>query len=150
MICPECKSECTASSNFCGHCGTALDDNSEGALNLQGERKQVTVLFSDLSGYTALNEALDPEDVKEIMGRIFDGITRVVAQYEGSIEKFVGDSVMAVFGYPQAHEDDPMRSVRTAREIHAQVIHGSRKGIASTERVRGAQLVFYQFVTHRS
>jgi class 3 adenylate cyclase/ABC-type dipeptide/oligopeptide/nickel transport system ATPase component len=78
----------------------------------------VTVLFSDLSGYTAMTEKLDPEEVKEIMGRVFGEISRVVARYEGFIEKFVGDAVMALFGAPKAHEDDPVRAIKAAKEIH--------------------------------
>jgi predicted ATPase/class 3 adenylate cyclase len=78
----------------------------------------VTALFSDLSGYTAMSEKLDPEEVKEITSRIFGEIAQVVAKYEGFIEKFVGDAVMALFGVPKAHEDDPVRAIRAAREIH--------------------------------
>ena len=76
------------------------------------ERKHVTVLFSDLSGYTAMTEKLDPEEVKEIMDRIFGKISQVVVKYEGFIEKFVGDAVMAIFGVPNTHEDDPVRAIR--------------------------------------
>jgi class 3 adenylate cyclase/tetratricopeptide (TPR) repeat protein len=84
----------------------------------EGERKHVTVLFSDLSGYTTMSEKLDPEEVKEIMSRIFGEIAQVVTKYEGFIEKFVGDAVMALFGVPKAHEDDPIRAIKVAREIH--------------------------------
>ena len=83
-----------------------------------GERKHVTVLFSDLSGYTTMSEKLDPEEVKEIVGRIFGQIKAVIAKYEGFIEKFAGDAVMAIFGVPQSHEDDPVRAIKAAREIH--------------------------------
>jgi class 3 adenylate cyclase/tetratricopeptide (TPR) repeat protein len=93
----------------------------------EGERKQVTVLFSDLSGYTALTEKLDPEELKEIMSRIFGEIAQVVTKYEGFIEKFVGDAVMALFGVPKAHEDDPIRALRAAREIHDLVLAISPK-----------------------
>ena len=85
---------------------------------VMGERKYVTVLFSDLSGYTILAQRLDPEEVKEILARLFREITKVVTKYEGFIEKYVGDAVMAVFGAIRAHEDDPIRAIRTAREIH--------------------------------
>jgi class 3 adenylate cyclase/tetratricopeptide (TPR) repeat protein len=85
------------------------------------ERKYVTVLFSDMSGYTAMTEKLDPEEVKEIMDRIFGKISQVVVKYEGFIEKFVGDAVMAIFGVPKTHEDDPIRAILAAREIHALV-----------------------------
>jgi class 3 adenylate cyclase/tetratricopeptide (TPR) repeat protein len=84
----------------------------------EGERKQVTVLFSDLSGYTAMTEKLDPEEVKEIMARVFGEIAQIVTKYEGFIEKFIGDAVVALFGVPKAHEDDPVRAIRAAREMH--------------------------------
>jgi class 3 adenylate cyclase len=87
-------------------------------LSTDSERKHVTVLFSDLSGYTAMTEKLDPEELKQITGRVFGAISQVVARYEGFIEKFIGDAVMALFGVPQAHEDDPVRAIRAAREIH--------------------------------
>jgi class 3 adenylate cyclase len=83
-----------------------------------GERKHVTVLFSDLSGYTAMSEKLDPEEIKDIMTRVFGRIKEVIAKYDGFIEKFAGDAVMAIFGVPRAHEDDPVRAIRAAREIH--------------------------------
>jgi class 3 adenylate cyclase/tetratricopeptide (TPR) repeat protein len=86
-----------------------------------GERKYVTALFSDMSGYTAMSEKLDPEEVKEITSQIFGEISRVIRQYDGFIEKFIGDAVMALFGVPKAHEDDPVRAVRAAREIHERV-----------------------------
>ncbi len=87
-------------------------------VSTHGERKHVTVLFSDLSGYTAMTEQLDPEEVKEIMDKIFGKIAKAVAKYEGIIEKFVGDAVMALFGVPYSHEDDPIRAIKVAREIH--------------------------------
>jgi len=66
-------------------------------------------------------ERLDPEDVKEVMSRIFGEIAQVVAKYEGFIEKFVGDAAMALFGVPKAHEDDPVRAIKAALEIHGLV-----------------------------
>jgi len=75
-------------------------------------------MFSDLSGYTAMTEQLDPEDVKQIVGTIYGEAARIVAKYDRTIEKYIGDAVMAVFGLSQAHEDDPVRAVRAAQEIH--------------------------------
>lgn len=83
-----------------------------------GERKFVSVLFSDLSESSLVINKLDPEEVKDLMGRIFGEITRIVFKYGGFIEKFVGDAVMAIFGAEQSHEDDPIRAIRAAREIH--------------------------------
>jgi class 3 adenylate cyclase/tetratricopeptide (TPR) repeat protein len=75
-------------------------------------------MFSDLTGYTEMSEKLDPEDVKEITSRVFGEISKIVASYDGFIEKYAGDAVMAIFGVPQAHEDDPIRAIKAAREIH--------------------------------
>lgn len=82
------------------------------------ERKQVTALFCDLSGYTALSEQLDPEETRQLMGRVFGAAADIVARYEGRIEKFIGDAIMAIFGVPVAHEDDPVRALRAALELH--------------------------------
>ncbi len=90
-------------------------------LRIEGERKQVTVLISDLSGYTAMSEELDPEEVKEIMGRVFGETTQIVAKYEGYIDKFMGDAVMVLFGIPRTHEDDPVRAIKAAIDIHDMV-----------------------------
>ena len=65
-----------------------------------------------------MSEKLDPEEVKEITSRIFGEISKIVAKYDGFIEKYAGDAVMAIFGVPKAHEDDPIRAIKAAREIH--------------------------------
>jgi len=121
-ICPQCGADILPSDKFCGECGQKLDNAKEETekptAEVEGERKHVTVLFSDLSGFTAMSERLDPEEVKEIMSRVFGEIAQVVAKYEGFIEKFVGDAVMALFGVPKVHEDDPVRAIRAAREVH--------------------------------
>ena len=122
--CPQCGKMTSISARFCDECGQVLREASEAETIVpepDGERKYVTVLFSDLSGYTAMSENLDPEEVKDIMSRIFGDIAQVVAKYEGFIERFVGDAVMAIFGVPKVHEDDPVRAIKAAREIHAVV-----------------------------
>lgn len=86
--------------------------------SIESERKQITALFSDLTGYTAMSEKLDPEEVKDLMNRVFGGITQIITKYGGFIDKFIGDAVMALFGVPKAHEDDPVRAIMAAREIH--------------------------------
>jgi class 3 adenylate cyclase len=91
---------------------------STDTLSATGERKHVTVLFSDLSGYTTMSEKLDPEEVKEITSRVFGEISKIVAKYDGFIEKYAGDAVLAIFGVPKAHEDDAIRALKVAREIH--------------------------------
>jgi len=140
LTCPECGTKIIADSKFCDECGynfKAAKETSDKILETEilpfpsseektscdftstvGERKHVTVLFSDLSGYTAMSEKLDPEELKEIMSRVFGEIAQVVTKYEGFIEKYVGDAVLAIFGVPKAHEDDPVRAIRAAREIH--------------------------------
>jgi class 3 adenylate cyclase len=77
-----------------------------------------TVFFSDLSGFTALNERLDPEDVRDIVNKVWERAGEIVGRYDGRINKLLGDAVMAVFGDPVAHEDDPLRAVRAALELH--------------------------------
>ena len=84
---------------------------------VEGERKLVTVMFSDVSGFTAMSERLDPEEVHAIMDRAFQVIIGAVHRYEGTINQFLGDGVMALFGAPIAHEDHPHRAVRAALAI---------------------------------
>src|SRR5712691_159233 len=81
------------------------------------ERKVVTVLFADLVGFTARAETLDPEDVEAILRPYHQGLRLELERYGGTVEKFIGDAVMAVFGAPTAHEDDPERAVRAALAI---------------------------------
>src|SRR3989454_10946036 len=88
---------------------------SKGAL--EGERKQVTVMFTDVSGFTAMSEHLDPEDVHSIMDRAFEVILAAVHNYEGTINQFLGDGVMALFGAPIAHEDHAQRALSAALAI---------------------------------
>jgi len=121
LNCPQCGKDLQLLTEFCGNCGLRLDELPEigkAVQEIASERKHVTVLFSDVSGYTAMTERLDPEEVKEIMSRIFGDIVQVITKYEGYIERFIGDAVMAVFGIPRAHEDDPVRAIKAAIEIH--------------------------------
>ena len=136
-LCSGCNTLNLPQSNFCHQCGQFLPktnaffsdekparlcfpDVKKTALPhaATGERKVATVLFSDLSGYTNLAQRLDPEEIKEIISGLSREITKVVSKYEGFIEKYVGDAVMAVFGAIRAHEDDPVRAIRAAGEIH--------------------------------
>jgi class 3 adenylate cyclase len=121
MKCPKCNFENPETNQFCGKCGQLLASPPETEKDeavIGGERKQVTVIFSDLSGYTSLSEKLDPEEVHNIMKRIFGEATRIVAKYDGHIDKFIGDAVMVLFGIPKVHEDDPVRAIKAVQEIH--------------------------------
>ena len=111
--CPQCGQENPERNRFCGACGASLD-----AVAAPREmRKTVTVVFSDVTGSTALGEQLDPESLRRVMGRYFDETKAVVERHEGTVEKFIGDAVMAVFGIPLVHEDDALRAVRAASEM---------------------------------
>jgi class 3 adenylate cyclase/tetratricopeptide (TPR) repeat protein len=127
LTCSQCNGEYLPEDQFCGKCGyqiataTVREFQTSEAKPIplaESERKFITVLFSDLSGYTAMTEKLDPEEVEEVMGKIFGEISRVVAKYEGFIERFFGDAAMALFGFPTAQEDDPVRAIKAARDIH--------------------------------
>ena len=81
------------------------------------ERKLVTIVFADVSGFTALSERLDPEKVREVINACFDWLVPVLQKYDGTIDKFIGDEIMAVFGAPVAHEDDAERALRAALDM---------------------------------
>ena len=112
-------------------------------LSTDGERKHVTVLFSDLSGYTAMSEKLDPEEVKEITTGIFGEVAKIVDRHEGFVEKYIGDAVVALFGVPKAHEDDHLRAIRAAKEIHDIVNSAS---LQYEEKI-GRRLTFHSGIT---
>src|SRR5205823_13170308 len=85
------------------------------------ERRLVSVLFADLVGFTTLSESRDPEEVRELLSRYFEACKRLIARYGGTVEQFIGDAVMAVWGTPTAQEDDAERAVRTALDLVAAV-----------------------------
>jgi class 3 adenylate cyclase/tetratricopeptide (TPR) repeat protein len=117
VTCPNCGEQNPARFRLCGFCGTPLAP----ALPPQEERKTVTVFFSDLKGSTNLGEALDPESLREVMTTYFDSMTRVLRRHGATIEKFIGDAIMAVFGLPKLHEDDALRAVRAAKETQGAI-----------------------------
>jgi len=139
--CPACGAVNEPGERFCGSCGTELlpapgtvaasTDPAIGAVSAsstsaertaapgQRERKVATILFADLVGFTSLNEAHDPELVQALVARAFDRISVEAERYEGLIEKFAGDAMLALFGVPQSHEDDAERAVRAALEMQA-------------------------------
>src|SRR5687768_6382483 len=109
---------------------------------MREQRKVVTVLFCDLVGSTALGESTDPEALRARMRRYFDDLRTIIERHGGTVEKFVGDAVMAVFGIPVSHEDDALRAVRAASEMHAAIAaHGleARIGINTGEVVVGGE-----------
>ncbi|HEY6469012.1 MAG TPA: adenylate/guanylate cyclase domain-containing protein [Candidatus Dormibacteraeota bacterium] len=108
--CANCGRENPADAGFCNGCGKSLV-----AMPAPREqRKTVTVLFCDVTGSTAMGELLDPESLRQVMRRYFDAARLVIEQHGGTVEKFIGDAVMAVFGVPVLHEDDALRAVRAA------------------------------------
>jgi predicted ATPase/class 3 adenylate cyclase len=119
--CPSCGTTNSPAMKFCGECGTALAADASvrttPAPAPAAERRLVSVLFADLVGYTALSEGRDFEDVRDLQTRYFDTARTVIERYGGTIEKFIGDAVMAVWGAPVAREDDAERAVRAALEL---------------------------------
>src|SRR3954447_9222507 len=155
MVCSNCGEENPRGFRFCGFCGTQLASERPQEL-----RKTVTVYFSDLAGSTALGERLDSEALREVMTRYFDVVRAVITEHGGTIEKFIGDAVMAVFGLPRVHEDDALRAVRAAREMQealAELYEGlhrtygitleNRTGVNTGEVVAGDSTTGQRLVT---
>ena len=108
-----CGEQNPARARFCLGCGTPIAAAAGG----REARKVVTVVFSDLVGSTSLGERLDPEGLGRVMGRWFAAMRSVLERHGGTVQKFIGDAVMAVFGIPALHEDDAVRAVRAAAEL---------------------------------
>ena len=113
MVCERCGAESPGGFRFCGGCGAELAD----VPAPREMRKVVTALFCDVTGSTSLGEELDPEVLRGVLNRYFSEIRTTIERHGGTVEKFIGDAVMAVFGIPQVHEDDALRAVRAAAEI---------------------------------
>jgi class 3 adenylate cyclase/tetratricopeptide (TPR) repeat protein len=147
-VCPACGKENPEGFQFCGFCAAPLIDGG------REQRKTVTVLFCDLTGSTALGESTDPEALRALLARYFDRMRGIVESHGGTVEKFIGDAVMAVFGVPQAHEDDGLRACRAAMEMHdalpelgvearigintGEVVAGTRERLATGDAVNVA------------
>jgi class 3 adenylate cyclase/tetratricopeptide (TPR) repeat protein len=114
VICRSCGEPNEATARFCQACGETLLEEPQPPLEV---RKTVTILFADVAGSTALGEQLDPEPLRRVMARYFEEMRTVLAHYGGTVEKFIGDAVMAVFGVPTVHEDDALRAVRAADQM---------------------------------
>jgi class 3 adenylate cyclase/tetratricopeptide (TPR) repeat protein len=91
------------------------------AKKIEGERRNITVAFADLSGFTSLSETMDAEDIANIINDFFKRMLKIVFKYEGSVDKFLGDALMVIFGAPVAHHDDPERAVRAALEMQQEM-----------------------------
>ncbi len=111
--CAACGHEIPEDAKFCPECGAPVAP----AAAAREQRKTVTVLFCDVAGSTALGESADPEALRALLARYFERMKEIVERHGGSVEKFVGDAVMAVFGVPQVHEDDALRACRAAVEM---------------------------------
>ena len=114
LVCANCGHEHREGARFCEECGFSF---AVAAVGAKEQRKTVTVIFCDLTGSTALGETLDPERLRALLARYFERMRAIVERHGGSVEKFIGDAVMAVFGVPVLHEDDALRAVRSAVEM---------------------------------
>src|SRR5438874_8771257 len=134
-VCAQCGQENPEGARFCNACAAPLAPEAPPAV-----RKTVTVLFCDLVGSTALGDRTDPELLHELMGSYHAELRAILERHGGTVEKFVGDAVMAVFGVPRAHEDDALRAVRAAvemREAIGRLGLEARTGVNTGEVVSG-------------
>jgi len=126
QLCASCGFANEADDKFCGGCGVALAAHTLAVAattseSAESERRPATVLFADLVGFTRMSQELDAEEVHRLLERYFEATDSIVESYGGSIDKHIGDSVMAVFGAPVAHGDDGARALRAAVDIHRAV-----------------------------
>ncbi|MFQ6014971.1 MAG: tetratricopeptide repeat protein, partial [Anaerolineae bacterium] len=165
-LCPNCSFENPQGFKFCGNCGQnllaatvskATDDEEmlrrlqsyipghlvdkilQSGRQIEGERRNVTVLFADISGFTAMSEKLDPEEVFLIIDEAMKAFSEEIYRFEGTIDKFTGDGLMALFGAPIAHENDPERAVRAAlgmQQALAEFNKGTAKQLGTTLKMR--------------
>jgi class 3 adenylate cyclase/tetratricopeptide (TPR) repeat protein len=154
LACPSCGSAYRSGDLFCIECGTRLEDAVERAAVPAAqaaapvaERRLVTVLFADLVGFTSLSETQDSEETRELLSRYFDSCRRLISLYGGTVEKFIGDAVMAVWGTPVATEDDAERAVRAALDLVAAVSALGDEVGASDLRARAGVLTGEAAVT---
>src|ERR1700746_1163362 len=117
VVCTSCGAEIREGARFCDSGGGPQATPAE----TEEQRKTVTVLFCDVTGSTALGERLDPESFRQVMRRYFDTARAVIEGHGGTVEKFIGDAVMAVFGVPVLHKDDALRAVRAAAGLGEQI-----------------------------
>jgi class 3 adenylate cyclase/tetratricopeptide (TPR) repeat protein len=135
-VCPACGKELQGEFAFCPYCATPLTAAG------REQRKTVTVVFCDVTGSTALGESTDPETLRALLARYFERMRGIVESHGGTVEKFIGDAVMAVFGVPAAHEDDALRACRAAVEMRDALPElgvQARIGVNTGEVVTGTQ-----------
>jgi class 3 adenylate cyclase len=138
LICASCGRNNPPGAGFCNSCGAALASPAAS----REVRKTVTVLFCDLTGSTALGEQTDPEALRALLARYFERMKAIVEAHGGTVEKFIGDAVMAVFGVPAAHEDDALRACRAAMEMRDALPElgiAGRIGVNTGEVVTGTE-----------
>lgn len=148
ITCARCGVQSPVGTKFCPNCGASL---AQGGLQAP-VRKHVVILFVDIVGSTGLGESIDPEALRASLARYFDAVSKVVWKYGGTVEKFIGDAVMAVFGVPATREDDATRAVQAATEIHAAVKELSARmqaRLGQSLRVRIGVNQGEVFVTHQ-
>jgi predicted ATPase/class 3 adenylate cyclase len=130
ISCAACGAENPPNKSFCGDCGAALAEPGRAtarapkqappaaqAAAAQAERRHLTVVFCDLVDSTALSSRLDPEDLRDVIGEYHKCVAATISRFDGFVAKYMGDGVLAYFGYPRAHEDDPDRAVRASLEL---------------------------------
>ena len=127
-LCEECGAPLPGAARYCPECGSVIGGVDSGAVEQQ-HRKLVTIVFCDMVGSTSLGERSDPEVVRGVMNRYFEAASAVISRHGGSVEKFIGDAVVAIFGVPMAHEDDALRAVRAASELRAALNLVARDGV---------------------
>ncbi|MHB8464435.1 MAG: AAA family ATPase [Acidimicrobiales bacterium] len=120
MACPSCGVIAPPGARFCGSCGAPLERRTD-------ERRLVSVLFADLVGYTTLAESRDPETVKNLVDSCFERLVADVVAFGGVVDKIIGDAIVALFGAPIAHEDDPERAVRAALRMQETLAHEAHR-----------------------
>ena len=160
LLCPQCGIEVLPEDKFCGKCGHNLTLSSEPSPKdlsfdekldkiqrylpkglsekilsqrnkIEGERKQVTVMFCDMEGFTHLSERLGPEEAYSIMDQVYEILIHKVHDYEGTVNEMTGDGIMALFGAPIALEDAPQRTIRSALAIHREIVRFSDNSVTS-------------------
>ena len=162
IICPNCGTANPPVAKFCIECGIALQPTApnkaltaqQGGVRRENrhtqplpdiltnseERRVVTVMFADITGSTPLADRMDPEDMRAILTGYFNLMTEQIRKHDGTVEKYIGDAVMAVFGSPFAHEDDPDRAIRAALDMQAALARFNRQRLAQDSETKRLQM----------